>query len=183
LHFISRAQFCYAVCRPGLSLGQYSSALDGRNYRRDRIRIDHRRRCHIGDRHHRAFRSSPFLSSHHKRRRFGSFALLQKKQCRSATTRQSTMSWTASLPLVGDHRGKAPRLIQSANPKGKVGLVATRDLQRFIGDVEGEDLFLFSRQDGHHTDPFSLSLTTVSAKDQIFKNRSWTDARQSITLG
>src|SRR5262249_52169005 len=126
---------------------------------------------------------SPFLSSHHKRRRFGSFALLQKKQYRSATTRQSTMSWTASLPLVGDHRGKAPRLIQSANPKGKIGLVATRDLQRFIGDVEGEDLFLFSRQDGHHTDPFSLSLTTVSAKDEIFKNRSWTDARQSITLG
>jgi len=43
---------------------------------------------------------------------------------------------------------KAPRLIQSANPPRKVGLVAPGELQRFIGDIEGENLFL-SSQGGH----------------------------------
>lgn len=96
LHFISRAQFCYAVCRPGLSLSQHSSALDGRSYRRVRIRIGRRRHCRIEDRHHTVFRSSPFLSSHN-RRRSGSFALVQQKLGRPAATRQSTISWTASF--------------------------------------------------------------------------------------
>lgn len=78
--------------------------LDGHSYRRDRIRIGRRRRCHIGDRHYRAFRSSPLLSSHNNHRRMARFALLPQKQRRSAATRQSAISWTASLfscPLSG----------------------------------------------------------------------------------
>jgi hypothetical protein len=94
---------------------------------------------------------------------------LPQKPCRSEATPQSTISWTALLPLVGDHRGKAPRLIQSANPKGKVCLVAPRDLQRFIGDVEGENLFRVSFQGGHSIDPFRFA---YARRDQncIFKN-------------
>ena len=78
--------------------------LDGHSYRRDRIRIGRRRHCHIGDRHYRAFRSSPLLSSHNNHRRMARFALLPQKQRRSAATRQSAISWTASLfscPLSG----------------------------------------------------------------------------------
>jgi hypothetical protein len=56
-------------------------------------------------------------------------------------------------------RRRAPGLIQSANAKGEVHLAArrARDLQRFIGDVEGEDRFLFSLQERHDIDPFASS--------------------------
>jgi hypothetical protein len=69
------------------------------------------------------------------------------------------------LPLVGDHRGKAPGLIQSANPKGKVGLVAPRALQRFIGDVAGENLFRVSLQGGHSIDPFRFAYPLARESD------------------
>ena len=94
-YLISRAQFCYAACRLlGLSVGgQHSSAgsaLAWLSYRRDRIRTDPRRHWHkIGDRHHRGFRSSPFLSSYN-RRRSNRFALMQQKRRQSAATRQLT---------------------------------------------------------------------------------------------
>ena len=73
--------------------GQHSSAgsaLAWLSYRRDRIRTDPRRHWHkIGDRHHRAFRSSPFLSSYNRGRPNG-FALMQQKRRQSAATRQLT---------------------------------------------------------------------------------------------
>src|ERR1700756_5067077 len=86
-------------------------------------------------------------------------------------------------PRIGDYRGRAPRLLKSANPPGKVGLLAhrTRDLQRFIGHVKGEDLFLFSFQGGHSIDPFSVRLTPVAASISIQK-RTLANARQPITL-
>jgi hypothetical protein len=58
---------------------------------------------------------------------------------------------------------KAPRLIEGTNPISKVGPVRTRGLQRFIRDVEGEDLFLFSPQGIHGIDPFGFA-TTGEAK-------------------
>jgi hypothetical protein len=82
---------------------------------------------------------------------------------------------------MGHNRGRAPRLLKSANPPGKVGLFATRDLQRFIGYVEGEDLFLFSFQGGHSINPFSVRLTPVAANIGIQK-RTLANARQPITL-
>jgi hypothetical protein len=94
-YLISCAQFCYAACRLlGLSVGgQHSSAgsaLAWLSYRRDRIRTDPRRHWHkIGDRHHRAFRSSPFLSSYNRGRSNG-FALTQQKRRQSPATRQLT---------------------------------------------------------------------------------------------
>src|SRR6516165_2941844 len=92
-YLISCAQFCYAVCRLlGLSVGgkHSSAALAWLSYRRDRIRTDPRRHWHkIGDRHHRAFRNSPFLSSYN-RRRSNRFALMQQKRRQSAATRQLT---------------------------------------------------------------------------------------------
>jgi len=50
-------------------------------------------------------------------------------------------------------------LIQSANSPGKIGLLAhrTRDLQRLIGDLEGEDFFLLSLQPCHGIDPFRFA--------------------------
>jgi hypothetical protein len=60
-----------------------------------------------------------------------------------------------------------PRLIQGANPIGKVGPVRTRDLQRFIGNVEDEDLFLFGLQGGHGIDPFRFA-TSLAARIALF---------------
>jgi hypothetical protein len=44
----------------------------------------------------------------------------------------------------------APRLVEGADPKRKIGPVAhPGDLQSFVWDIEGEGLFLFSLQAGH----------------------------------
>jgi hypothetical protein len=63
----------------------------------------------------------------------------------------------------------APGLIQSANPPGKIGPVRTRDLQRFIGDVEGEDLFFFNPQCVHCSDPFRF-VTTALFHEQLTRS-------------
>jgi hypothetical protein len=70
-----------------------------------------------------------------------------------ACANQSGKRFEARLSVNGR---RTPGLIQSANPKGKIGPVRTRDLQSFIGDVEGEDLFFFSPQCIHGSDPFSF---------------------------
>jgi hypothetical protein len=75
----------------------------------------------------------------------------------AACANQSRKRFEAGLSVNGR---RASGLIQSANPKGKIGPVRTRDLQRFIGDVECEDLFFFSPQCVHRSDPFRF-VTTV----------------------
>src|SRR4029077_9932156 len=63
-----------------------------------------------------------------------------------------------------------PTLIRSANPKGKVGLVAHRargDLQRFIGDIECKYFFVSLHSIQHVMTPFpvaSISLTSGSCR-------------------
>ena len=60
--FNSRERFGHAVRRPGLFLGNCSSAPDGRSYNQDHIRTGLRLRSHIVDRHRSVFRSSLFLA-------------------------------------------------------------------------------------------------------------------------
>src|SRR5262252_476020 len=88
-----------------------------------------------------------------------------------SSLRTHVVAW-ACQTRSGDNRRRAPRLLKSANPKSKVGPVAhcTRDLQCFIGKVEGEDLFLFSR---HGIDPLRFANDSFAAKDCIFKNGHW----------
>src|SRR5215469_3185872 len=77
---------------------------------------------------------------------------------KDSSLRTHVVAW-AYQTRSGNNRRRALRLLESANPKSKVSPVAncTRDLQRFIGKVEGEDLFLFSLQVGHGIDPFRFA--------------------------
>src|SRR5215470_14805452 len=92
---------------------------------------------------------------------------------KDSSLRTHVAAW-ACQPWTEDNRRGAPRLLESANPKSKVGSVAhcTRDLQCFIGKVEGKNLFLFSLQVGHGIDPFRFAYVR-RGQDCIFKNGHW----------
>jgi hypothetical protein len=59
-----------------------------------------------------------------------------------------------------------------------VGLVAPRDLQRFIGDVEGENLFLFRLQRGHGTDPSRFALSLPEIPSRFFEHNAELQCRR-----
>ena len=81
----------------------------------------------------------------------------------AACANQSGKRFEAPLSVNGR---RAAGLIQSANPPGKIGPVRARDLQRFIGDVEGEDFF-FSPQSVHGSDPFRF-VTSMRFRIALF---------------
>src|SRR5215469_3505415 len=96
---------------------------------------------------------------------------------KDSSLRTHVVAW-AYQTRSGDNRRRAPRLLESANPKSKVGPVAhcTRDLQCFIRKVEGKDLFLFSLQVGHGIHPFRFAYAR-RGQELYIQKRTLADAR------